>query len=88
LRNAVARAEKQLQELHQRFEQIEQALTEPSLYEASSDPAQLKTLTLERVTVTQSLEQAEADWLASSEELELAEQEYGSQREIGEPAWN
>jgi ATP-binding cassette subfamily F protein 3 len=88
LRNAVVRAEKQLQELHQRFEQIEQALTEPSLYEASSDPAQLKTLTLERVTVTRSLEQAEADWLASSEELELAEQEYGSQREIGEPAWN
>ena len=73
LRNAVKKAEKKMDELQTKLNDVEEKLADNSLYEDKAKE-QLKALLLEQGNIKSALETVEMDWLAASEELELAGQ--------------
>ncbi|MCF6256585.1 MAG: ATP-binding cassette domain-containing protein [Gammaproteobacteria bacterium] len=68
----VRKSEKLLAELQQQLQDIEQKLTDSSLYEADNKD-RLKELLAQQATLKQQLQQTENDWLEAAETLELAE---------------
>ncbi|MBM4200824.1 MAG: ATP-binding cassette domain-containing protein [Gammaproteobacteria bacterium] len=88
LRQAVQRAETQVEHCHARLRQLEEALSDPDLYGDAGSTERLGALAGERDTVARTLAQAEADWLAHSEALELAERDAAATATLGDAAWN
>jgi len=73
LRNVVKKAEKKMESLQTKLNEVEEKLADNSLYEDKAK-AQLKALLLDQGNIKSELENVEMDWLAASEELELAGQ--------------
>ncbi len=65
----LARAEKTMETVQQSLVEVEQALTDQSLYEEGGK-AHLQVLLAEQASLTAKLEEAEATWLETSEALE------------------
>ncbi len=72
LRNAVKKAEKKMDELQTKLNDVEKTLADNSLYE-DSNKEKLKALLVEQGNFKSALEQAEMDWFEASEVLEQAE---------------
>ncbi len=68
----VRKSEKLLGEFQQQLQDIEQKLTDSTLYEADNKD-RLKELLARQTTLKQQLQQTENDWLEAAETLELAE---------------
>lgn len=68
----VSKSEKLLTKLQTELQQLEQQLTDSTLYEADNK-ARLKELLAQQTTLKQQLLQTEADWMDAAEALELAE---------------
>lgn len=73
LQQAVDTAEMTVHRLHTRVLELEQALADPALYRNGGDSARFGALSIERDQIVRALAVAEAEWLAHSEALELAE---------------
>jgi len=71
LRNAVKKAEKKMDELQTKLNDVEEKLADNSLYEDKAKD-QLKALLLEQGNIKSELDNVEMDWLAASEELQEA----------------
>lgn len=69
MKNRVAAAEKKLDQLHQRQQELEDLLTDTSLYELANKE-QLKRLLAEKMRMDQQCETQEMHWLEASEALE------------------
>ena len=74
LRNIVKKAEEKMDKLQTKLSDIELQLADNSLYENAAKD-KLKALILEQGNLKAELESVEMDWLAASEELELAAQD-------------
>ena len=74
LRNKLKTLEKQIDKLNHDKDEVEAKLADNSIYD-DSNKQQLKTLLEQQVTVSQSLEKVEEDWLAISEEMEALQQD-------------
>lgn len=74
LRNAVKKAEQQMDKLQTKLSTVEEKLADGSLYE-DSNKDKLKTLLLDQAAVKSELEQTESDWFEASEALETAQAE-------------
>ncbi|MDO7666937.1 MAG: ABC transporter ATP-binding protein, partial [Pseudomonadota bacterium] len=74
LRNTVKKAEHKMDALQTKLNDIELQLADNSLYE-STEKEKLKALIVQQGSLKTELETVEMDWLAASEELELAGQE-------------
>jgi ATP-binding cassette, subfamily F, member 3 len=72
LQNRVAKLGKQLEQVSEKLNEVEQALGEPTLYEDDNGD-RLKDLLERQKTLKSETEQLETDWLAAAEELESAE---------------
>lgn len=72
LRNKAKQAETQLDKLHQQQSELEQALSEPALYNEESK-ARLKQLLLKKAALDNECETQELIWMEASEALEAAE---------------
>ena len=72
LQQAMAAAERELDRLHQRQQQIERELADPALYGADAKP-RLQALLLEKAALGRELDAAENRWLEAGEALEQAE---------------
>lgn len=73
-KNAMKKAENQLTSLNQKREELEQALTDTTLYEASQKEA-LKQLLAEQSSLNQHIESTEMQWLEAQESLDEIEKE-------------
>lgn len=74
LRKQQQAAEKVMDKLHQQLQELETALADTTLYEASNKD-RLKDLIQQQGELKAQLEQTELDWLDASEQLERAAQE-------------
>lgn len=74
LRNKLKTLEKKIDKLTLEQNTIQTKLADNSIY-GENNKLKLKTLLAEQATISQSLAQAEEDWLAVSEEMELLQQE-------------
>jgi len=74
LKNKVAAAEKKLEQLHLRQQQLETQLTDARLYEPSNKD-RLKQLLAEKARTDQQCEEQETQWLEASEALETAQKQ-------------
>ena len=74
LRNKLQKLEKQIEQLNQQQTTIQDKLADNTIYN-EENKQQLKNLLEQQSTVTQSLAQAEEDWLAISEEMEQLQQD-------------
>ncbi len=74
LKNKVASAEKKLEQLHLRQQQLETQLADTSLYEPSNKN-QLKQLLAEKARTDQQCEEQETRWLEASEALETTQKQ-------------
>ncbi|MCW8880853.1 MAG: ABC transporter ATP-binding protein, partial [Sedimenticola sp.] len=72
LRKQVQQLEKKLEELNHQSSQLEAALADPAIYDASQK-TQLKTLLADKTRITQELNETEEQWLMACEELEQTE---------------
>ena len=64
--------EKMLEELNHQSIQLEAALADPAIYDASQK-TQLKRLLADKTRITQELNETEEQWLMACEELEQTE---------------
>ncbi|NWF37182.1 ATP-binding cassette domain-containing protein [Mariprofundus sp. KV] len=71
LRNRVKKLESELDQLHQRSQELESELADPALYE-SNQADRLKTLTIEHRNLKQKLAETEEAWMEAGEALESA----------------
>ncbi|MGQ3892863.1 ABC-F family ATP-binding cassette domain-containing protein [Legionella sp. CNM-4043-24] len=74
LQNRLKKLEQLLEEGHEKKQQLETALAEPSLYEAGQQQA-LQQLVSEQKTIQESLQQLEEEWMEIVEALEDSEQD-------------
>ncbi|MCW8950330.1 MAG: ATP-binding cassette domain-containing protein [Sedimenticola sp.] len=72
LRKQVQQLEKMLEELNHQSIQLEAALADPAIYDASQK-TQLKRLLADKTRITQELNETEEQWLMACEELEQTE---------------
>ncbi len=72
LRKQVQQLEKKLEELNHQSIQLEAALADPAIYDASQK-TQLKRLLADKTRITQELNETEEQWLMACEELEQTE---------------
>ncbi|MCW8974696.1 MAG: ATP-binding cassette domain-containing protein [Sedimenticola sp.] len=72
LRKQVQQLEKKLEELNHQSSQLEAALADPAIYDASQK-TQLKRLLADKTRITQELNETEEQWLMACEELEQTE---------------
>ncbi len=72
LRKEVQQLEKMLEELNHQSIQLEAALADPAIYDASQK-TQLKRLLADKTRITQELNETEEQWLMACEELEQTE---------------
>ena len=70
LRMKIQKAEKELEKLQARQAQMESELADPSIYNAENKDKMLKLLQ-QKTETDQQYEEAEMQWLETSEELEL-----------------
>lgn len=69
LKQALVKAEKQVEQLHQRQDTLEQQLADPTLY-GDQNKDQLLKLLRDKVDINSALEKAETKWLDASDSLE------------------
>ena len=72
LRDAMKKAEKMVEKLHQDQHALEQQLAEPGLY-SENEKERLKWLLQQKAEIDNALDEAEVVWMEASENLELAE---------------
>ena len=72
LRDAMKKAEKMVEKLHQDQHALEQQLAEPGLY-SENEKERLKLLLQQKAEIDNALDEAEVVWMEASENLELAE---------------
>ncbi len=72
LNDALKKAEQQLEHYQQKQAELEQRLSDPSLYEAENKQ-QLKQLLADKQSIDQALSKAEESWMNAAEQLEYAQ---------------
>lgn len=73
--DALKRAERRVEDLHQRQHRLEQQLADPSTYQ-DSEKDRLKQLLEQKVQVDNELERAETDWLTAEDRLAEAQKDH------------
>jgi len=72
IRNKIKKLESELEALHQKKQALDEKLADPDLYDASRVEEQ-KSLGMENSRLMQQIDEKEAEWLMTGEELESAE---------------